>query len=415
MIFRILHFLLLFIGFSIGLVNGQIDQVSVGEGYSNQAYYSLSTGEVTVLSNEAWDIAFTNQGGTDAGILINESSTSGSEAIGLFLTAETDWNVEIVDEGQFPDSIKIYNSEQNWSEGAFNSVKDTSSVLDFGWGLYNPSNHVIEGNRIFVIKKRDGVLLKFQVESLSSGTYTFKYAHLDGSNEQVKTVSKNSELDNSLILFSLNTGETLDMPTDFDLIFQRYTTDLDAGDGTIIPYTVTGVLSGPGVEVAKAEGVDPENVLEADYADQYSNSLTAIGHDWKGFDFALGWVIPDDRAYFVKNSKGEKYKIVFYDFEGSSTGTTTLEKTVLLSSAISTIDNSNIDIKVYPNPFTHSVIVSTGSDNDAEVQLYDIEGKLLLSKNFNRQIKLETENLISGQYLLKISQDDHFITKQIIK
>ena len=71
--------------FYLSTITAQIDQVSVGASYSQQAYYSVSTGEVEVVENEAWDIAFSAAGQQDAGIFLNESVSFMAAPLQVFL------------------------------------------------------------------------------------------------------------------------------------------------------------------------------------------------------------------------------------------------------------------------------------------------------------------------------------------
>lgn len=395
-------------------LNAQIEQVSVGASYSQQAYYNLSTGEVTQVPNDAWDIAFSNAGLQDAGVFINESASLMSNPLKLFVAEETNWETPATDMSGFVDSEVIYNPEESWTEGAFNSIKDPDSPLDYGWGAYNPTTHRIEGNQIFVIQKRDDSFIKFQVMQLVGGEYTFRYADLDGSNEVTSVVSKNEAGESPLIYFSFETGDEVDMPTDYDLVFQRYTTPLDDGSGTFIEYTVTGVLSAPHTEAVIADGVDPINVMESDYSDQYSMSPTVIGHDWKFFDFASGWLIDEDRAYFVKTKNDKTFKLVFFDFEGSSTGITTLEKTEVETVSTTDISLSDLDILVYPNP-TSDFINIEGVKESFDAYLYNAFGQLVLSNEINSastQINLNEVN--SGMYTLVLSNQNYFANHTIL-
>ena len=139
----------------MSIINAQIDQISVGPNYSEQAYYSLSTGAIETVSNESWDIAFSAEGQQDAGVILNESVTFMSTPMQVFLADTDDWAETINSTNLFVDSVSLHNPDINWTEGAFNTVKDPSSPFDFGWGAYNPQTNIVEGTKIFVIKKRD--------------------------------------------------------------------------------------------------------------------------------------------------------------------------------------------------------------------------------------------------------------------
>ena len=394
-------------------LNAQIEMVSVGANYSQQAYYTLSTGEVEIVNNDAWDIAFSNDGVQDAGIFLNESGDLGANKLRLYLAPSNDFNQNITDLSAFIEENELHNKEQNWTDGAFNSLKDLYSPFDYGWGTYNPALNTVVGTNVFVIQKRDGNFIKLEITELSgTGTYSFRYANLDGTNEISKTVTKDLT-GPALIHFSFETENIVTMPTDFDLVFQRYTTPLDDGYGNLLEYSVTGVLLASGVEAVAANGVDPQTVNPELYIDQTTSTINAIGHDWKYFDFYSGWLIDENIAYFVKTKNDDYYKIVFYDFEGSATGTTTFEKTLL--DIVSTEDLAqNIETTVFPNPTTDFVTVKS-EENIESIEIYNLQGKLMLSQLAN--VNVETLNLTtlnSGIYSIIINTESAKIAKPLI-
>ncbi len=410
---HVFFFLFLSIAFK-SYLNAQILEVSVGPSYSQQAYFDISSGETIQIENDAWDIAFSNAGVQDAGIFINESSSLMETGLKLFVTDITDWNQTIDDISSFNDEAILYNQKENWIEGAFNSIKDPQSPFDYGWGEYNPALNVVEGNKIFVIQDRQGDFLKLTITSLIDGVYSFKYANLDGTNEISKTIAKNDAGENSLVYFSLRDEQIVSIPYNYDLIFQRYSTSIDDGNGTLVDYTVTGVLLGPNTKGVVAQGVDPANVTESDYKDLYSSSPKTIGHDWKFFDFNIGWIIDSERAQFVKTKHGELFKIVFYDFEGSSTGITTLEKTSL--GLVNNIDKdfSSLNIEIFPNPASDFLTIS-GQAKNAELLILDGAGKLILAKKLQApHDKINIQNLSSGLHRLLIINEDEIASKPVI-
>ena len=211
--------------------------------------------------------------------------------------------------------------------GAFNHVAE-DDPLDFGWGIYNTTTHEVVGVRVFIVRLRNKEWKKLFIESLDNNIYTFKYADLDGSNEVIQTIDKTDYANKNLVFYSIENDMILDLePEQWDLLFTRYRSPLDAGGGDFINYLLTGVLSAPGVEIAQASAIDPTTVNHLDYADQYSDTIDIIGHDWKWFDLGtFTWVVASDRVYFVKTPESELWKLQFTDFGGSSTGTTSLTK-----------------------------------------------------------------------------------------
>ncbi len=387
-------------------LTAQIDQVSVGATYAQQAFYDIQSGDVTNYDNDQWDLAFSAVGQQDAGIFINESVGSGQGLFQIFESTTTDWSETITNTDAYVDEGGLFNAEDDWSNGALNTIKDPASPFDYGWGAYNTSSNQVEGTTIFIIKNRAGEFLKFRVVSLISGTYTFETANLDNSNPKTYSVSKDDAGDGQLVYFSLDTESQVEITTDYDLFFGRYFTPIDAGDGTTINYPVTGILLGPGVEAAVADGVDVNAVVADDYADLYSTNPETIGHDWKSFSFTSGWVISTDRAQFVKTRNGEIYKIVLIDFEGSSTGVTTLEKTLITSVSVDDQVARDLSLVVYPNPTTDFISIKHDEQKEFNLTVYNDQGQTMIQNKINSNTPMSVDELTSGLYLVLIENSD---------
>ena len=403
--------------FSVNIF-AQVNTPAIGTDYLDQTYYALEDGSMTSNPHTDWDIAFNVTAGS-AGVLVNEgtglSFMTTYPEVGLYFNNATDFAT-----ADTTGISKIYNPEVEWSTGAFNSVS-SGSPLDLGWGDYNTTTHAINGTRIFFIKLRTDVYKKVEIQSLIAGVYTFRYADLDGSNEVIQTIDKANYTGKTLAYFSIENEIALDLePTHWDLLFTRYYTDLD-NNGISIDYLVTGVLQNNGVEVAQADNITPTTVDYTNYTTEYRDTLTIIGHDWKGFDFQLGWVIEANQVFFVKTATDSIWKVQFYDFEGTSTGKTTLEKTfetalVSTSSVYQSLESFN----VYPNPVTDHVNIAfeLATDNrNAIIEIYNTVGQNVLSQSINVNngfnIKHLPIDLVSGTYYLTLKVDNEVITKPI--
>jgi hypothetical protein len=406
--------------FLIGMtVNAQVtDNVSVGSSYSKQAYYNVSTGEVTQISNTDWDIAFSNLGETDGAIFINESAILSGTPLEIYEPTNYIWEDPIeFDPNLHNEDSRLFNPEESWEEGAFNTIRDPEDPNDYGWGYLNTNNNTVEGLLIFVIKNRDGSFLKIQVNELVNGDYTFRYADLDGSNENTVTLSKADAGDSPFIYFSFDSGSTIDVPSNYDLIFMRYTTPLDDGNGNIIYQPVTGVLLGPGTEGVAARGIDPATVDEANYADQYTATPSTIGYEWKFFSFETGWNIIGDEAYFIKTKSGEKYKIVFMDFGGSTTGITTLEKTYLGMVSVKAIYKEEDQFIIAPNPCSNVIHFQNIPVAGLPLKIHNQTGSMVFSGTIDNRTFNIPEDWVSGNYFVTFNHQNKIITKrfQVIK
>ncbi len=407
--------------FTAGISAQEFNQVSVGPGYSLQAYYSLSTGEYEQVEMDAWDLGF-NVGPFSAGIIINEGSTSTTEnpkpELKVYVTESP--SLEALDTTGM---TRIYNNEVSWDNGAFNIIGDPEDPFDYGWGNYNMNTHTLTGSKVFVVELRNGDFKKLMIDSMVNGAYYFTYADLDGSNKQQHTIVKAEYQDNSFAYFSFKQNAVVDIvDQDWDLLFTRYTRPLDAGD-YILEYMVNGVLSGAGVQVAQADDINTDEVKFNDYRSELSDSLTIIGHDWKYFDLQnyIYKIIPD-RAYFVKTADNKVYKLIFIDFEGSATGVTTLQKELVAT--VTSTDEASANVAgftLFPNPahnkVSFTIDIKEGSQS-GQVSIYRMNGQKVYTHpvqfhgGFN--VKTLQLNLPEGLYIISIRLKDSLLNRKLL-
>jgi hypothetical protein len=420
-----LFFTFLFVAISTFSVFAQTTaQISAGAGYKKQAFYSLKNDAVQSNDNTAWDIAFSVYGNQDAAVFVNEASgTSAGMTLPAIELYAAPTNV-------FADAIKatdvqnrLYNDELSWSSGGFNSEKDVKNPFDYGWGIYNTGNNLVEGKKVFVLKFRDAKFRKLEIQNLTATKYTFRHANLDGTDEKAVTLDKKDFAGKTLAYYSFTTAKAVDIePTGFDFMFTRYSSLLTQGP-TTTQYVVLGILTGKGIKVAKASGIDPVKVKATDYANSYKNNIDEIGHDWKSFNLNINkWEFPTDRAYFVKQLDGTVWKITFIDFEGSATGTATFDKMNL--GKISSINDisSEISFKVYPTVVQDqvNVVFDTPNSENIEIAIVDMNGREVASQKVTTSAGFQVENidvsnLLSGTYVVKLSTSKGIATSKIIK
>lgn len=397
-------------------------EVAVGALYSNQVYYTINDNAKTTLDNQDWDLAFT-LGQADVGVLINESTdhvfTGSSPELKLYFTYEEDFSA-VIDASILTDSI--YNDEVSWQSGAFNQLADAMNPFDFGWGTYNPANHVVTGQWVYALKLRDDSWKKIKIESLSMGIYTVKYADLDGANEVTLTINQ-ADYDSPMAYFSFATGEVTASPSGWDFVFQRYLSPIPAGaGGALVEYPTVGLLSAPGIEVAEVRGV-----VDPSY-DDYIGSLEAttdlVGYDWKEFDLgSFQWVIESDLTYFVKMEDNQVWKVVFTDFEGSSTGNIVFQKTDLgIINAILDPESNFKEAGVFPNPIEDDFTVTFSlkeARNTLSLQLVNALGQTVWTsqaggvEGFNA-VNFQAPNVPSGYYQIVMGNGSDVWTTPVI-
>lgn len=383
-------------------------EVTMGAGYANDAFYSFENGTVATSPRINWDIAFaTNR--FNVSILAN----NGGE-VELYTYPNGDisaWeSVDISGIGSWP---MMYNSVESWDEGAFNRNVDPNNPFDFGWGIYNPSTHHIVGDSLYVIKTVSGNYKKLWIveKDPTNGinTWEFKYANIDGSEEQTLIIEGDDHIDKNFVHYSLEGNQIMEKEPDsdeFELQFTRYY------DYTI-PYYVVGIYSNsPRVTVEEVSGVDQtsfEDFTEANF----STNITTIGSDWKYFDLdQMVYLVETDRVYFCKvlsnNGADSTYwKFYFTNFTGMSEGTSTfIQKKLQTTVGVDQIE-STIFAEVYPNPANEFVNLVLDTKEDAFITILNSSGQEIFSKNYSnnhlQSKRIDTRSWAKGYYIVRIN------------
>lgn len=384
-----------------------VDTVSIGAGYSNQVWYSLSDDEQGTAAKAEWDLGFdlSPQGFS---ILLNPST--GILAWTYPAGDTSDW--ASIDTTGLSTWSGINNSDTSWALGAFSNYVNPNDPFDVGWGIYSLFTHYVTGDSLYIVKLANGDYKKLWIEGLAAGTYTFRHADLNGNNEVSQSITKSTYGGKTFVYYAIAGDQILDREpaaADWDLMFGQYTTYIP------IPYLVTGVLSKPGVNVAQADGIGNVNTYTSYGAHTFTNQMNEIGYDWKAFGGG-GWVITDSLVYFVGRTNGEIWKMVFTGFGGSSTGDFIFSKEKLAS--VGTVELGNVaqnEVFVYPNPSAQGgqaqlVYRLAPSATAGSLKVIDMAGRVVLSKSINaggslQTLSLETANLQAGIYTILLESN----------
>jgi hypothetical protein len=289
------------------------DSVTMSAGYANEVYYSFATGIVLTGPRATWDIAFRTQ--------LRSSSILTNDGAGVVLYTypkadTTGW--ASVDTNGLSGWKPMFNDPTDWENGAFS--RHAKGHPDYGWGVYNDVTHNLTGDSIFIIKLRDGSFKKIWIVKKYSAQdiFVFKYANLDGSNEQNISENISSLTATDFSGYSLQTNSRVSfepLKKSWDILFTKYMSVQPDGS----PYLVTGVVSNDSVKTKKFH---PVALTYSDYnPGAWDSTRSPIGWDWKQFDMTtFSYKIVDSTVYFIKPVAGGVYKLNFTGFSGSTTG-----------------------------------------------------------------------------------------------
>lgn len=393
--------------------NGTPDSVIMGQGYANDVYYSFENGVVAAVPRANWDI------GIHTSVWSATIITNGGAGVNLYTYPKSDttgWAT--VDTSGLASWPILYDSEESWEDGAF--TRNAGGHPDYGWGKYNPVNHDVVGDSIYILKTIDNNYKKIWIQRKNSilNTYYIRQANLDGSDDHVAVLDINPYRNTNFIYYSFGQDDFVEREPDtasWDILFTKYQGLQPNGS----MYGVVGVMNNFDVYSNEFNAVAPDFT---DYASEpFDSAKTAIGWEWKTFDMGtMSWSVADSTAFFVHTRKGDVYKLVFTFFEGTSTGRIYFT-TEPISSGIPDPNNSLVELPVYPNPASDRVNVDFGKPvtGSISVAILDLSGRQVYSRNFAGTDRTLTINLIEtglqkGLHLMRITTGEGTFTSKFM-
>lgn len=399
-----LHVFTIALLFTANILSAQqtLHEISMKPGYSDEVYVSLAQGKVKSASLTEWDLGFEIKGFSSS-IIVNEGK--GWELYYIPESTESTFS-QSLQESDISQWERVINSPRSWSSGAFNRGVD-AALGTYGWGEYNPATHTVTGSAVYVMKLADKMMKKVFITGLAGGTYTFKYANLDGTDEKTGAVAKSDFEGRNFGYYSFSTQDVVDHEPEtqqWDMVFGKYVDYAPDQSGNEIPYPVAGIRTNMGITVAKVPNGASGTVVPDESA--FSNHINTIGFSWKTFT-GSGWSIDTSTAYYVKNQQNTIYKIVFKNFGGMSTGTTVFTQEEIVASNINDyVTEDNTMYSVFPTTLIsasplniHSHYQMTG------VSLLDYTGKIVWTNKFTApesMVSISVPSLPTGQYALLI-------------
>jgi hypothetical protein len=105
---------------------------------------------------------------------------------------------------------------------------------------------------------------------------------------------------------------------------------------------------------------------------------------------------------------------VYYLEIGDSLDCKSIDSVALLVTA--SVNNQQVasDFRVFPNPAQNQIRLQFDG-HDGELEIYDINGRIVFSNQvFNQQI-VDLENLVNGTYLIRLNVNDKLKTQVLVK
>lgn len=380
------------------------DSVSLGADNANMVWYSLSNGEVGTAALADWHIAL------DVRPMGSTARINGGLGVQLFEYGTLDqWETASLEGWEM--SEPQYNDQTDWSNAAFSQGGD--GMFDFGWGVYDVITHVVTSDRTYLLQLADESWKKVALLSLESGEYQLQFANLDGSAETILNINKSDYPGKLFAYCNLETQTVTDLePAEpWDFVFLKYLEDV--GNGNY--YAVAGVLNHPAVSAQEVNGLaDP--FQDGNYSfDSFSMETNAIGHDWKTYVPQQGYVLENERCYFVADQDSAFWRVVFTEFEGSATGNIGFGK-VSLTGANAVIETTADDLFVlYPNPVALQGSVNLQwkgrTTSNHEVAIYGLDGTLKFRRSISGQMtQISLESLSKGMYIVRVTNGNGGLT-----
>lgn len=383
-------------------------ELSVNQNYTKELYFKFATNTSERFDADAWEIAFLRTGAFEFGERINTYS-----GIEVYEASTNPEDYVTVNPAEIDSWTRLYNSDTSWEEGAF----DQGSA-SYGWGEYNPANHHITGQIVYVLKYIDGSFKRFMIEDFFNG-YTFKYATWEDAssiwiNEQSVTLSNDTNPNKMFNHYNLSTNQAVvtspDM-SDWDLGFMKYETSMQD-----MMYPVVGALQNAEVNVAKNSYLEVEDMEEL----TFSTNINSVGFDWKELDGNFEYMVTPDTYYFLEDANDRIFRFYFTSYEGASTGNFSLAyEDVTETLDVESFDENNT-VRIYPNPSSDglvNVLYDTNYDK-VNIALYNMSGRKIMEKEVSangfNNMQLNLSELSSGVYLLQYTAGDFTTTKKLI-
>ena len=276
--------------------------------YSNVTFYKIYENTTAEVSNEnlgKWDLAFQSALEGD-NVLVNYTVSARAIKTGIYDFSEVGRSTV----------LDLFDSDQwKFNDPAYSNERDSIALKDW------------ENKEVYLINRgvsasSEEAYYKIQFISKTPETYTFKYAHVESTEENEKIINRTQGLAN--MYFSFDDNVVVHEPNikEWDFYFAPYYGWFETlTPGVYSPYNITGVMvnNEGGIRVAQMfdENIDYENIdLAMAQNLDYTSWKGVIGSTWKLIPSTEDpfYNMDTSKKYVLKLNDGNYYKLRFLDF-----------------------------------------------------------------------------------------------------
>jgi len=392
------------------------DSLVMGPGYANDLFYSFANGLVKEEPRKNWDIAFYTPR-FSVGIMINQGA-----GVNLYTYPNGDTSAWATVDTNGLNSWKSMNNSVNiWEEGAFNS--NQTGHPDYGWCIYNGITHDLIGDSLYVIKIADGSVKKlWMVDKISiQNIYHFKYANIDGSDEQSVEFNLVPYETKRFAYYSLQNNTELDrepLSGAWDLLFTKYMDSVPDMEGNMQLYPITGAANNVGIGASHFYPVAPGFTEWG--TKPFIAEKNVIAANWKYFDNStFTYKMVDSTCYFVKDTADNVYKLKFVYFDYMN-GSLALDKMLV---SLASIDDNVADVQalhIYPVPASDyfTIRLNNKVTDNSQLAIYDLNGRNVYSQSISGTSLTNgvsvNVNLPAGLYIAKVTAGQAVYSQKLL-
>lgn len=274
----------------------QNKQVTIGEDYATQVYFSLTNGQVSSGNFKMWDISFST--GASPELWMN-----GGKEVLIYPTGNKNY-AAVTTVGDIPAT--------SWKYDDPSGLPGKS-----GLGVLSTENHVGE---VLIVDDGDETYFKLQIVEITPTQYKIKVGPLESA--AGNDVSLDKDENYNAVFYSFTGGIVKPEPPkkDWDVLFTRYRHVYYKynPDGSDYLYLVNGVLTNP-YKTQSGDDTKGYEFYDFTLADAEKYTLKAnrdmIGFDWKVVDINTGGYTVVPKAIFViKDQQDALWKLHFIGF-----------------------------------------------------------------------------------------------------